>query len=346
MGERPVDNVNQTAPETPADGQRPELRMLIAGMHGFIGSHIARAARSAGIDVVGLSLADNIKQARRFHESIGLEGTISIPGDATDATVLNAAISRHEPDILVNAVGVIRADETTRWVGGYAVNYATAGATVDALAATNPSHRPFVIWIGSQAEYGNAPPPWTEATRELPSSAYGASKYIASALILSGQRSGLFSGCVVRLPIVFGPGQVPTLLIANAISSALAGKAMPMTPGEQKRRFAYAPDIAKAVIELGWRGQTGSVPPLLNSPASEPTAVRDVIQILERLLPTKMRAELGALEYRTGELLDAWPDTLLAESLGLTAATPLEQALRETVDWYASNMWFVEENDQ
>ncbi|MDX2344374.1 MAG: NAD(P)-dependent oxidoreductase [Acidimicrobiia bacterium] len=322
--------------------QRGGLRMLIAGMHGFIGSHIAQAAQSAGVDVVGLSLEGDIEKSRRFHESIGLSSVVSIAGDATDADVLRAAIDRYEPDIFVNAVGVIRTPPTTRWLADYAVNYATAAATVDALAMTDSAEKPFVIWIGSQAEYGEATPPWTETTPAQPSSAYGASKQVASALILAGQRSKLFDSCVVRLPIVFGPGQAPTLIIASAICSALGGRKLPMTAGSQRRRFAYAPDIGSSVVALGRQGTSGSTPALMNFPASEPIEIRWVVQLLETLMPT-MQVDLGALEYRPGEQLDAWPDCSLAESIGLTALTPLDQALAETVAWYQDNPWFAED---
>ncbi len=315
--------------------------MLIVGMHGFIGSHVAQAAQSAGIDVIGISLQSDIEQAPRFHESIGLDPVTSVVGDATDAKTLQNAIEQYEPDILVNAVGVIRTAQTGNWVGGYAVNYNTAAATIDALAMTDDTKKPFTIWIGSQAEYGNAAPPWTETTREQPSSAYGASKQVASALILSGQRSGLFDACVIRLPIVFGPGQAPILIVASAICSALTGQRLPMTAGEQRRRFAYAPDIAKSVVALGRQGISSPLPPLVNSPASEPIAVRQVIRTLIALMPT-MQVDLGAIEYRTGEILEAWPDSGLAQSIGLTAATPLKQALAETVAWYQANAWFVE----
>lgn len=291
--------------------------------------------------MIGLSLGKDVERTQLFHQSIGLEGIVSVDGDAASAEVLAAAIDSHRPDILVNAVGVVRADETDRWAAGYAVNYTTAVATVDAIAATDPSASPFVIWVGSQAEYGEAQPPWTEKTREQPTTAYGASKHLATAMVLSAQRSGLIRGCVVRLPIVFGQGQAPTLLVASAIAAAVAGRTLQMTAGEQKRRFAYAPDVARVVVELGLRSRTESLPPLLNSPGYDPIEVLRVVEILQRLLPTKMLVDVGALDYRPGELPDAWPDTLLADSLGLATYTPIERALEETVRWYENNLWFV-----
>lgn len=319
---------------TEATGQQ----ILILGMHGFIGTHVARAALRRGVQVVGLSLDVDIEGAQRLHRTVGLDGVITIAADATDPDVIANAIEEYSPTSVINAVGILRSPGD-RWIRGYSVNIATALATVDAIAVTEPSLRPRIVWIASQAEYGSAESPWREDTREMPTSAYGVSKLAATSVVLGSIRAEALTGTVLRLPIVFGPAQDPTLFVPAAIHSALMDVPFPMTGGEQRRRLAYVRDIADTIIDIVMCRE--QLPPLVNAPAFAPVMMKEIAGLISDLLPNREPAVLGAIRYRPDEQLDAWPDTSLAASLGLEVRTKLEVALRETVEWYERNDWFL-----
>lgn len=325
-------------PVVRAGDTTPRL-VAIIGIGGFIGTHIAVTSLLAGHAVVGLARDRHDTRRLRLHKAFNMSGVPIRQGDATDPTTIRELLAETSPDVLVCAAGATR-EPDHRWLGAFAANHRLAEATADAVSATSPAKRPFIVWIGSQAEYGSAEPPWTEATRECPNTPYGTSKLMASSLILAAVRAGDFPGCVVRAPIVFGPGQAPSMFVSEAISTTLRGHPFRMTPGEQIRRFVYAPDLASALLSLP---DLSACPSLVNSPAYEPTELRTVARLISRLVPDKPKPEIGALPYRADETMAAWPATDLATSLGLSASTPFEIALVQTVDWYRANAWIWEQ---
>ncbi len=316
-------------------------RLLILGSHGFIGAHLTRAAVESGHNVLGFSLPADLEQGERILRSLGISPPPAIPGDATDRQQVLDVLNRYQPDVIVNAVGRIdNASGDEPWLGRYSVNYGTATATVDAVAAVAPQDRPFVLWVGSQAEYGDAPSPWSESTPGRPATAYGLSKLMATEAVVAAIRADIIRGCVVRLPIVFGEAQQPTLVVAQLIVSSLAGQSLPMTAGQQTRMLAYAPDAARWMLGVAGGLLAEPAPPIVNLPGYEPMSIQSLVGLLDEALPNGTTADLGAMDYRANERLVAWPDTSLAESMGATRPTPIEHALRKTVDWYTDNPWF------
>ena len=316
-------------------------RILVLGQHGFIGAHITRAAVESGSNVLGFSLPADIERGERILDSLGISPPPAIAGDATNQQELFDLLDRYRPDIVVNAVGRIGRDTTTdSWLSPYSVNYDTAVATIDAVAAMAPADRPFIVWIGSQAEYGAAPSPWHESAACRPTTAYGVSKLLATETVMAAIRANVVRGSVFRLPIVFGEAQRPTLLIAQLVVSSLRGDTLPMTAGEQTRMFGYAPDTARWILRAASGQLAGTLPPVINVPGYEPAQVQHLVGLLDNILLNGATADLGALEYRPEEQVTAWPDTSLAESLGPALSTPIDHALRKTVEWYHDNPWF------
>lgn len=323
------------------DGRSTAPRLLILGQHGFVGAHLTRAAVESGFNVLGFSLPEDIEQGGRILRSLGIPAPPAISGDATNRQQLIDVLDKYQPDIVVNAVGRIeRTASDEPWLGRYSVNYATATATVDAVAALSPADRPFVLWVGSQAEYGVAPAPWNEIATCQPTTAYGLSKLMATEVVTAAIRAGIIRGSVVRLPIVFGEAQQPTLVVAQLIVSSLGGESLPMTAGEQTRMFAYARDSARWMLRAVSGSLTESMPPVVNAPGYAPITIRHLVSLLDDTLPNGTTANLGAIEYRKEELSVAWPDTSVAEAMGTSLAIPIEHALRETVAWYEDNPWF------
>jgi nucleoside-diphosphate-sugar epimerase len=322
--------------------QEPTRRSVaVVGVNGFVGSHVALTARLGGSSFIGVARKRPQGVSSRLHRSFGLADMKILEGDARDATTTSQVIKDFRPDVLIVTAGVTRS-ATSQWLGEFAANYQIAAATVDAVSNVESEHQPFVVWVGSQAEYGTAQPPWSESSKESPATGYGTSKLIGSTLIEGAARAGALRGCVVRVPIVFGPGQSPSMLVSEAICSSLAGTRLRMTAGEQTRRLVYAPDLASALLEIGARGRTGTFPTLVNSPAYDPIQIRTVAELASEFLPGLPSPEIGAIPYRPAELMDAWPATELATSLGLLVKTPIGTAMEKTVKWYKANKWFWE----
>jgi nucleoside-diphosphate-sugar epimerase len=146
---------------------------------------------------------------------------------------------------------------------------------------------------------------------------------------------------VIRLPVVYGPAQSPDMLVPELIVMGLRRESIPMTEEKQKRRFIFAQDVAYIFLTLSERLlEFMELPSLLNAPCSEPTRIVDIASLTVELMGSPVELNVGALPSRATELEAAWPNSSLAESLGLSNHTKLASGLEQTIDWYGKNKWF------
>jgi nucleoside-diphosphate-sugar epimerase len=321
-------------------------KLLVLGQHGFIGCNLVGAGLLTGMHVLGFSLGADIDRGDRILRSLDTPQVPSVSGDATNVGQIREVLKRYRPDVVVSAVGQIPPSPNGEiWLGGYEVNYLTATATVDALAEVPPDERPFLLWVGSEEEYGAAPAPWSEANEPMPTTAYGTSKLAATTIVTAAIRSGVVGGCVVRLPLVFGGAQSPSMPIPRLITAALAGRPIPLLPGDPIVMLAYAPDIAEWMVRLASAYGATAFPPVINAPGYRPMSQNSIVKLLDSLFPNGLIATPRTFDWAP-EPTPSYPDISLAEDIGMgpVLETPLEHALAETINWYDRNRWFWEED--
>lgn len=332
------------APVTTGSNDVPKL--LVLGQHGFIGCHLVGAGLRTGMHVLGFSLGEDIDQGDRILRSLNTPQVPSVSGDATTCGQIREVLERYRPDVVVNAVGQIPPSPSREtWLGGYEVNYLTATATIDALATLSPEDRPFLLWVGSEEEYGAAPAPWLESVEPMPTTAYGTSKLAATTIVTAAIRSGIVAGCVVRLPLLFGGAQSPSMPIPQLITTALSGRPIPLLPGDPILMLAFAADIAEWMIRLASAHGATSFPLLINAPGYRPMSQNSIIKLLDSLFADGVIAAPRPSDWAP-DPTPSYPDTSLAEDLGMgpVLETPLEHALGETIDWYDRNRWYWQED--
>jgi len=315
---------------------------LIAGIHGFLGANLSLAARRSGADLLGVDLPGSAKRGERVRAALGVPGVHVLPADLSSPAEWSKAIREARPTLLFHLAGSTgRAFTEQERAGAIAGNVDTTSALLKALAALPAGERPAVLYPGSQMEYGLAPPPWTERADCRPANPYAEAKLRSTEMLLDAARDGSLRVCVARFPVVYGPGQPPTMFVPELICAALAGAPFRMTEGLQRRRFVHAADAAGFLLELAAGLLEGRNPPaLLNAPCCDPVSLREVAERIVRIVDRPVRLEIGAIPQREGELLDAWPDDGAARALGHSCRTPLDEGLRRTVDWYEANAWF------
>jgi dTDP-glucose 4,6-dehydratase len=307
-------------------------RLLISGINGFLGIHTGLLAMKSGASVFGSDLPDSFMIGEKARSALGGPQPALLAADLSDPEGWRLALDEVCPDIVINLAGTTSRERDAALFG----NFATTSSLVRALSAVRPEGRPVVVHPGSQLEYGTSPMPWTEQTLCRPADPYAAGKLLSTELLLAAERMGELNARVVRFPIVFGPCQAPAMFIPELICRGLADTPFKMTKGLQKRRFTYVTDAA-SVLLMG-----AKLPVLLNAPASEPAAMRDVAESIVKLMGGSVKLEVGALPMRSSEVMEQWPDDGLAASLGISCRTELEEGLRRTVKWYRSNRWFWE----
>jgi nucleoside-diphosphate-sugar epimerase len=166
-----------------------------------------------------------------------------------------------------------------------AVHVAAAAAAVRASGASR------VIYLSSGECYGEAPLPWREDGPALGTTAYARAKLEGEAAV-----AALAPAAVLRLGVVYGPGQQPGMLLPAIAAALRAGRHVALTSGEQTRDFVAVEDVAAAVLAA-----LAAPPGLVNVGSGREVAVRDVCEQLGRLLGGTHLLGFGELVRRSDD---------------------------------------------
>jgi nucleoside-diphosphate-sugar epimerase len=178
-------------------------RVLVTGASGFIGQTVAAAVRE-------------VLPCRTTSRS-GARSADHLPADLTRAEEAMAVLRWAEPSTVIHIAGG-RAATTA---GTYAANVSTTASLL--LAAAHEGQRPYVIVLGSAAEYGSGAR-ISESSRVTPNSPYGRAKtaQVALARRLAGRESIPLT--VVRPFAVVGPGMPVATVLGDLRRRLLAAR--------------------------------------------------------------------------------------------------------------------------
>lgn len=291
--------------------------VLITGATGFIGSALIRRLLELQSRPLGL-----------YHQK---PPTLSHPAlnwaqcELDSGEQLAAVFAAHAPQIVFHLAG-------TR--GGRGTEHARLQTTIETnLRLTHTlleaSHKHGVqafVQAGSSEEYGLVPAPFFENHGVHPESAYGVSKLSATLLTQQYARACSFNACSARIFMAYGPGQGLDFFLPQLFQAWSSGSVLAMSPGEQTRDFVWIEDCIEALLRLGAHTQLEGT--VVNVCTGTETSLRDVIELLHRLSGKAAQVQLGALPYRSREMMRNVGDTTwLRELTGFVPQTTLQEGM-------------------
>jgi UDP-glucuronate 4-epimerase len=319
--------------------QPPDHRghVVVTGVAGFIGSHLAEALLGQGSDVVGIdAFTGYYATADKWSN---LDGLLERPGfelvraDLATVDVLDrlqgAAVVFHQ---------AAQPGVRTSWgreFAGYV--HHNVLATQRLLESCVKAAVPRLILASSSSVYGNAPNyPTTEDTMTRPVSPYGVSKLAAEHLCLAYADAGMCSMrvAVLRYFTVYGPRQRPDMGFRRFIEAALAGRPIVLYgDGEQTRDFTYVEDIIRAnllAMAAPIRAQ------VINIGGGRRITLNETLDLIGQTTGRRLRIDrrpappgdvrhTGADGTRAEALLGYRPQTELAAGLAAQAAWMVER---------------------
>jgi UDP-glucuronate 4-epimerase len=310
--------------------------VVVTGVAGFIGSHLAEALLERGHEVVGIdcftpSYAPAEKR-RNLRQALAHPGFRLVEGDlvtlALDAWLEGAAVVFHQA-----AQPGVRGS----WGRDFAVyvhhNILATQCLLEACARTGVAR---LVAASSSSVYGDAPVyPTTEESITRPVSPYGVTKLASEHLSLAyAQLPGSeVSVATLRYFTVYGPRQRPDMAFRRFFEAAYAGRPIAVYgDGEQTRDFTHVDDAVRANL-LAMRAPIQAE--AINVGGGRRVTLNEVLDLIGRCTGRRLRVERGPSQ--PGDARHTGADGTRAEALlGYRPQVPLEDGLADQAAWMAA----------
>jgi GDP-4-dehydro-6-deoxy-D-mannose reductase len=311
------------------------MRVLITGMNGFAGSHLADfLLTQPGNEIFGAGIGSTTHLAH-------LAGRVTfIPGDLTDPRFVETLIAQTQPARVYHLAG--QAFAPVSWQDPWNTLQTNIRAQVNVLeAVTRQGLTPRVLVVGSLDEYGRVEPhdlPITEATPLRPDSPYGVSKIAQDFLGLQYFQSHRLHIVRVRPSNHIGPRQNEQFVTSNfakQIAEIEAGARAPILRVgnlDAQRDFTDVRDMVRAYHLALEHGIAGEV---YNIGSARPATIRALVEMLLQHSHIKIHVEQDPARLRPSDtpVLYCCADKLRAQT-GWTPTIPLEQSVRDILDYW------------
>ena len=278
-------------------------KLLVVGGTGFIGTHVVKEALARGFQVSVISYNDK-SLSNRFDDVEYLSIDISHQED------LSNQLSDKSFHYVVNLGGYI--DHANYFDGGNKVFDVHFNGTKNLVNSINKNDLISFVQIGSSDEYGNNIAPQSESLRELPISTYSFAKTAATHFLQMLHRTENFPVIILRLFLVYGPGQDNNRFIPQVIQGCLDDKKIPVSEGKQLRDFCFVSDVVNSIfLSFDNYEAYGQV---INIASGKQISIREVISMIQNIIGLG-NPQFGGIAYRTGENMKLYADILKAKKL-------------------------------
>ncbi len=308
----------------------PNMKALVTGGAGFIGSHVVDRLLAEGYDVavvddLSTGYAENLNTKARFYEA------------GIGEPELEAVFDREEPDVLVHlAAHILVRNSVADPVYDAKVNVL---GSINLLEQCRAHDVEKVVYASSGGACYGEPDylPADEKHPVHPLCPYGISKHTVEHYLWLYERLYGLDYAALRYGNVYGPRQDPAGeagVIAIFLGKFLAGETPRINgDGEQTRDYVYVGDVAEANL-LALQKKTKNK--IFNIGTGVPASVNDITALLQKLVPADIGPTRGPAV--DGEVRDIHLDVMLAKKeLGWEPKTTLEDGMKKTVEWTREN---------
>ncbi|WP_303982775.1 NAD-dependent epimerase/dehydratase family protein [Dongia mobilis] len=320
------------------------MTILVTGVAGFIGYHVAEALLAHGQHVLGIDNMNayyetKLKQAR-LHRLERHPNFRYVFADIGRAPALNAAVQRRHDDItgivhLAAQAGVRHSiDHPTDYVGpnlsGH-LNVLELGRHLPRL-----DH---LVYASSSSVYGRSKrvPFAIDDPVDCPTSLYAATKRADELMSISYAQLYHLPLTGLRFFTVLGPWGRPDMAYYRFTQAILAGEKIEVFgDGSVERDFTYIDDIVAGVLAALDRppDRREAMPHrLYNLGSDRPVSLNHLIDLVEQACGQKARRNIHP--PAAGDVPATWADlTLTRADLGYEPKTSLAEGLEKFVAWY------------
>lgn len=315
------------------------MKVLVTGVAGFIGMHVARRLLDDGHEVVGIDNLNNYYDVslkeNRLKTFEGKNNFTFIKMDISNSSEVAELFAVEKFDKVVNLAAQAGVRYSMKNPHAY-INSNIVGF-MNILEGCRHHEIKHLVYASSSSVYGsNTKMPFSVSDNvDHPISLYAATK--KSNELMAHTYSHLYKipTTGLRFFTVYGPWGRPDMSPSLFAHSILTGKAIDVfNYGKMKRDFTFIDDIVEGVVRVVSANPTEATPyRLYNIGNNKPVELLNFIQDLESVLERK--AVMNMLPMQPGDVVETFADVEeLTRDVGFAPKTELKTGLKKFADWY------------
>ena len=330
------------------------LKLLITGVAGFIGMHLAIKLLKNNHNVIGIdNLNDyydvNLKKARIKNIQLLQRNFTFLKTNICNLKDVEKLFTEKKFDVVIN----LAAQAGVRYSieNPHAYVDTNIQGFLNILEACRHSKISHLVYASSSSVYGlSEAEPFLETTNtDHPVALYGASKKANELMAHSYSHLYNFPTTGLRFFTVYGPWGRPDMALFLFTKAILENKPINVfNSGNMIRDFTYIDDIVESIYRIIFKPATpekkfnskdpknyiSSAPyRIFNIGNSQPRILNDYISILEKLLDKK--AIKNYLPLQKGDIVSTASDTnILYDWINFKPETTIEEGIERFVNWY------------
>ena len=330
------------------------MNILITGVAGFIGFHLAKSLLKSGHKIFGVdNLCDYYSVELKKERLKKLKQSDLFEFDKVDISenTFVDEYSKKNIDVIIHLAAQAGVRYSIENPSIYAkTNLIGTHNVLEIARQTSPLH---TLMASTSSVYGaNENMPFKELDKtEHPLSYYSATKKSNELMAHSYSYTYDIPVTMFRFFTVYGPAGRPDMALYKFVSSIIAGKPIDVyNNGEMMRDFTYVDDlvfciqsliscIPQAGAKVCAEDSVSSVAAhrVVNIGNSTKVKLFDFISEIEKALD--MRATCNMLPMQLGDVKETESDTrLLQKLIGFTPTTPIDAGIKSFIDWYRDSI--------
>jgi GDP-4-dehydro-6-deoxy-D-mannose reductase len=297
-------------------------RVVVTGVNGFVGHHLARALAAQEIEVIGISQDSQVSEKLKdivteYHQANLIEAWPDIQN--VDAIIHLAGFAVVGPSF----------KRPQQYIGGN-----SAMVTNLCEYYLKQDKKPRIIVVSSGSIYDpKQPMPLTEDSKVGFNSPYSVSKVLVENQCTYYRGRGL--DCVVVRPFNHvGPGQIQGFIIPDfyqRLMDAQDGDVIKVGNINTKRDYTDVRDIVQAYVTLAFAQNLKHS--LYNVGSGKSLSGKEILELLKQIVnKNNVTFEIDPALVRPTDIPDMYGDTSrIHEELGWQPTIPLEQTIKDYV---------------
>lgn len=313
--------------------------ILLTGSAGFIFSNFIRKSIYLKLPYRFVSV-DKINSQKNMINLYVNQSHKFYLADIADTHIIDTIFSHEKPDVVINGAAESSVDKSLTDPLCFALSNVVGTQNLLNAAIKHDVKR--FIQISTDEVYGQLTvdeKPWKEEAPLNPRNPYSASKASAELMVQAAGKSHGLPYIITRSSNNYGPRQMPDKLIPRVIQCIMRGEKIPVYgEGSQLRDWTHVFDNCAAISYLIDNGKDNEI---YNISAHQEFTNLEIVNKICDIMGTGHNLISFIPDPRKSHDFRYAIDTSKIESLGFKASMKFKDHIKEVVEWYKMNSYFL-----